>query len=475
MVAVTSSVIEVEVSCGLPDEIDLVVPRKPGPERSSQRYEADGAMTDPHRLSAAQAASLISAGRLTSEELVRSCLDRIGERDGAVGAWEFLDPDLALRAARQRDGERPRGPLHGVPIGIKDIVDTADLPTACGSPIYAGRRPADDAACVRRLRDAGAVIIGKTVTTEFALFRPGRTVNPHDPARTPGGSSSGTAAAVADYHVPVALGSQTAGSIVRPASFCGVFGLKPTYGSFELSGVKMISSSLDTLGHLARAAEDLAVVAQVLSARGPAGFDLGATSLNGRTPRIGFVRMPEWGRIDPDARDRIERAVDRLASQTFVDEIAAPAGFENLAEAQITIMECEAPRGLEEEWRRHPDQLSEGLRALLERGNARPPETYRDAQRVAGECRGRIGELFRDVDVVLAPSVLGEAPAGLDTTGDPLLCRAWTLLGTPAVAVPGLLGADGLPLGVQVVAPPGEDATALAAARWLAPRLAGEG
>lgn len=427
-------------------------------------------MTIPHQLSATEAARLIRTGGLTSAELVRSCLDRIGEHDDVVGAWEYLDPDLAVAEARRRDAEEPRGPLHGVPIGIKDIVDTADMPTACGTTIYDGRRPPGDAACVRRLRDAGAVILGKTVTTEFALFRPGRTANPHDPSRTPGGSSSGSAAAVSDYQVPVALGTQTAGSIIRPASFCGVFGLKPTYGAFDLTGVKAVSSSLDTLGHLARTAEDLALVAEVLAGPGP---DFGLETGEGpeTTPSIGFARTPEWGHVDPSTQSLITRAVDRLADDTAIEEATVPTVFGGLVEAQTTIMEYEAARSLGDEWRGHPDQLSPQLLAVLERGRATALGAYEDAVRLAGECRDRLPELFRAADVVLAPCVLGEAPPGLDATGDPLLCRAWTLLGTPTVAVPGLRGPGGLPLGVQVVAPRGRDGVALAAARWIAARL----
>jgi Asp-tRNA(Asn)/Glu-tRNA(Gln) amidotransferase A subunit family amidase len=216
-------------------------------------------------LTATEAAERIRTGALTSEALVRACLDRIAERDGALHAWAHVDPDRALAEARARDAEEPRGPLHGVPVGVKDLIDTADLPTAYGSPIYAGYRPAVDAACVERLRAAGAVVLGKTVTTEFALFHPGPTCNPHDPGRTPGGSSSGSAAAVADGHVPLALGTQTAGSIIRPAGFCGVWGFKPTFERLPTAGIKPIAPSLDTLGPFARGPDDLALCAGVLA------------------------------------------------------------------------------------------------------------------------------------------------------------------------------------------------------------------
>ncbi|MGH3443506.1 MAG: amidase [Nitriliruptorales bacterium] len=422
-------------------------------------------------LSAVDAARRIRAGELTAVELVTACLDRIVAWDEDVRAWTYLDPELALREARDRDGEEPRGPLHGIPVGVKDIVDTAAQPTELGSPVHAGRQPSTDAGCVARLRAAGAVILGKTVTTELALFTPGPTTNPHDPTRTPGGSSSGSAAAVADGMVPLALGTQTAGSVVRPASFCGVFGLKPTFGAFPLDGVKEVSASLDTLGHFARDAHDLAVVAGVLAGR----IGSFAPETPDRSWRIGFARTHEWGQADPFTRERIEAAVEQLADEADVDDVDLPAHWSGLVEAQTVIMEAEAAAALAPERRDHADRLSANLLEMLDRGAGHDPETVREARALADRCRAELRESVGDRDVLLAPSVLGEAPVGLDRTGDPLFCRMWTLLGAPTVAVPGLRGPAGLPLGVQVVAPHGRDALAIGAAAWLAPRLAAVG
>lgn len=428
-------------------------------------------MSDVTELSAVEAAERIRAGELSSVELVGACLERIVAREEEVRAWTYLDPDLALRQARDRDREEPRGPLHGVPVGIKDIVDTADLPTELGSSIHAGRRPAADALCVARLRSAGAVILGKTVTTEFALFSPGPTTNPHDPGRTPGGSSSGSAAAVADAMVLVALGTQTAGSVVRPASFCGIFGLKPTFGAFPLDGVKQVSASLDTLGHFARDAVDLAVVADVLA--GTRGVF--APDSPDRRWRIGFVRTHEWDRAEPSTRECIEQAVRVIAGEAEVDEVDLPAHWSGLVEAQTVIMEAEAAATFAAERRDRPDELSANLLDMLDRGAAHDAAALDRSRELGDRCRRELADVVGDRDVLLAPSVIGEAPVGLDGTGDPLFCRMWTLVGPPTVSVPGLRGPAGMPLGVQVVAPQGRDGRAIAAAGWLAPRLAAAG
>ncbi len=418
-------------------------------------------------LSATQAAAAIAAGELDSITLVQACLDRIAERDGVVGAWQLLDPEAALRSARKRDATAPTGPLHGVPVGIKDLIDTADLPTRYGSDIHTGHRPTADAACVALLRAAGAVLLGKTVTTEFATFFPGRTANPLDPTRTPGGSSSGSAAAVADRMVPIALGTQTAASIVRPASFCGVFGMKPTFGLVDRSGVKPLAPSLDTVGWFARTPDDLALVGRVLAgARG----STRAAPLPER-PRVGFVRTPQWPQADATTQERLEQAVRRLAIDADVCELSLPGPFDGLVEAQTQIMEREAALALAAEWCDHRDDLSDQLQELLARGRALPEAVYEQAQQLASECRARLGDLFADVDLLLAPSAVGEAPPGLDHTGDPLFARMWTLLHSPAVSVPGLVGPAGMPLGVQVLTASGDDERAVDAAAWVSARL----
>jgi Asp-tRNA(Asn)/Glu-tRNA(Gln) amidotransferase A subunit family amidase len=417
----------------------------------------------PAAWSATAAAAAIRVGQVRSEDVVAACLERIAERDDHVRAWTHVDPERALAEARRRDATPAVGPLHGVPVGIKDLIDTADAPTAYGSPIHAGHRPARDATCVVRLRDAGAVILGKTVTTEFALFHPGPTANPHDPARTPGGSSSGSAAAVADHMVPVALGTQTAGSIVRPASFCGIYGYKPTFGAVPTDGVKAIGPSLDTIGPLARTVDDLALTAGVLrGAPGP--------GTPGRAPSIAFARTWEWERADATTRETIGALVARLD----LPEITLPAPYADLVSAQTTIMEAEAAAALAPEHRAHPEHLSAQLREMLARGDALGDDVVRRARDHAARCRDLLPSVFADHDVLLVPSTVGEAPEGLDATGDPVFCRIWTLLGTPAVAIPGLRGPHGMPLGIQVVADLDDDAVALTAARVIGDTLARE-
>jgi Asp-tRNA(Asn)/Glu-tRNA(Gln) amidotransferase A subunit family amidase len=321
--------------------------------------------------------------------------------------------------------------------------------------------------------------MGKTVTTEFALFHPGKTANPRDVARTPGGSSSGSAAAVVDCMVPVALGTQTAGSIIRPASYCGTFGFKPTFGALSRARIREISPTLDTLGHFARTVDDLALVANVLAGHDSADpataepthvrFDTVASDQQWPR-RIAFVPTSHWDRADPRARARIEEAITGL-NEVDVDEVSLPPEFDELVDAQISIMEREAFRSLRDEWERNPELISSELAALLERGRDVSKDVYEAALERAIVCRRRLHQMFDHYDFVITPSVLGEAPIGLQSTGDPLFCRMWTLLGAPAVAVPGLIGPDGLPLGVQVIGPLHRDEVALAAAEWLSERL----
>jgi Asp-tRNA(Asn)/Glu-tRNA(Gln) amidotransferase A subunit family amidase len=425
-------------------------------------------MTDLHERSASQLAAAVRDGEVRAEEVVATFLDRVTARESELRAWAHLDPDRAIAEARRRDADEPRGPLHGVPVGVKDIVDTGDLPTEHGSPIYRDHRPSDDAVVVARLRAAGAVVLGKTVTTEFAFFTPGPTTNPHDPARTPGGSSSGSAAAVAARTVPLAVGTQTAGSVVRPASFCGTVGAKPTFGVVPTAGVKPAAPSLDTVGvftnDVGDAALALGVMADDLDRFRPA--DLG------ERPRIGFARTHEWDQLEPATRAALDAAVERLARHVEVVEVVLPASFAGLVDAQQTVMATEALRMLADERSHHADLLSDGLRTYLEGAEALVAG-YDDAISLAARCRDQLPEAFAGVEVVLAPSVIGEAPS-IETTGDPLLCRAWTLLGTPTVAVPGLRGPAGLPLGVQTIALPGRDDLALGGAAIIADVLGAE-
>ena len=426
------------------------------------------------RLGAAEAARRIAAGELSSEALVAACLERIAAREDTVRAWAHLDADAALAQARERDAEPPRGPLHGVPVGIKDIVDTADLPTERGSTIHAGRRPARDAACVARLREAGAVLLGKTVTTEFATYQPSRTRNPADPACTPGGSSSGSAAAVADGMVPVALGSQTAGSVVRPAAFCGTLGLKPTRGLVDLTGVMQLSPELDTLGWFAREVADLELLGAVLADGWPAPPGGGAAAAaDGEPPALALARTPWWERADADGQRAVKSAAQRLKQAgARVREIELPERFAPLPDAHDTLMAFEVARSLSWEYEHHRDALSDLLRGYIERGRAVAPESARATVELAARCRSDLEALLGGGEALLVPAVVGEAPPLVQgSTGDALFCRPWSLLGAPALAVPGPTGTHGLPIGVQLVMPPGADRALLAAGGWVAERL----
>jgi Asp-tRNA(Asn)/Glu-tRNA(Gln) amidotransferase A subunit family amidase len=442
---------------------------------------------DPCRLGAAEAARRIAAGDLSSAALVAACLERIAAREDTVHAWAHLDAGAALAQARARDAEPARGPLHGVPVGVKDIVDTADLPTERGSAIHAGRRPAADAACVARLRAAGAVILGKTVTTEFAYFSPGPTRNPADPARTPGGSSSGSAAAVADAMVPVAIGSQTAGSVIRPAAFCGVLGLKPTRGLVDLTGVMALSGNLDTLGWFAREAEDLALVARVLADDWPGApgdrpaapaadaeiGDGGADDHDGAAPAFALARTPWWDRADADAHHAVTRAAERLAAAgAAVRDLDLPAPFAPLPEAQEALMAFDMARSLAHEHEHHAEEMSDVLRALLDRGRTIDRAVAADAVARGAECRALLAGTLAPGETLLVPAASGEPPPFAEgVTGDPLFCRPWTLLGVPALSVPGATGSHGAPVGVQLVAPARADAALVAAGAWAVRQL----
>ena len=421
-----------------------------------------------NELLAATASVLVAIGKVTSRELVETCLLRIEEREPAIGAWAWLDPEQVLAEADRRDREPRRGPLHGVPVGIKDIMDTADMPTEHGSPIYRGNRPAADAAVVAALRAAGAVIMGKTVTTEFAAFHPGKTANPHNPAHTPGGSSSGSAAAVADFMVPLALGTQTMGSVIRPAAFCGVFGYKPSFGTFARAGVKPSSNSVDTIGLFARALDDVVLMSMALTGGAPEDFD-GPLD---RPPRIGLFRGPHWSKAEPAAAAHLEQAARALATGgANVTEIATAPIFAEAYEAHRTIVIYEMAMALGHEWRVHRDLISPALSELLTAGAACPFARYLAAQEVVARARQWLADNFGGVDVWLTPSAPGEAPEGLAGTGDPVFNRLWTVLHTPCLTLPTDKGPHGLPLGVQVIGRFRDDARLIAAARWIAQHL----
>ena len=436
-----------------------------------------------HLLSASEGARLIAEGKISSVELVGACLAHIEKVEPAVQAWTFLDPAYALSQARAADEFRlsgsVTGPLHGVPAGLKDIIDTADMPTENGSALHAGRTPSRDAAVARMLRAAGAIVMGKTVTTEFATRTPGKTRNPHDPRHTPGGSSSGSAAAVAAGMVPLALGSQTGGSVIRPASYCGVFAIKPTHGLIPRSGMFQLSRTLDHVGLFARTLEDLALGLEQV-----AGHDEGDPDSRPRPrvpyraiaaedpplpPTLAFVKTPRWSQVAPDAQEAFGELVETLGDR--VEEVEL---FEGEAlEWARTITDAEVAVNLAREWEAAPTGLSASLRARIERGRAVLARDYLQARARVPSLVAGYTELFEQrYDAILTPAAPGTAPEGLESTGDPMFNTVWTLCGMPAVTVPLMRGANGLPLGVQLVGPRDGDARLLRTARWLVERVA---
>ena len=438
----------------------------------------------PVALSASDAARRIRDGVLTSEELVQSCLEHIRALEPKVQAWQFLDEEHALAQARVFDqrkrGGEPIGPLHGVPVGVKDIIDTADMPTENGTVLHEGRTPRDDAAVVRMLRAAGAVILGKTVMTECAYFNPGKTRNPHDAEHTPGGSSSGSAAAVGSGMVPLALGSQTAGSVIRPAAFCGAYGFKPTHGLIPRTGVLALSRTLDHVGLFARSIDDLALLLEQLQ-----GYDerdpdtrprarIPFRSVAGEEPPLepmfAFVKTPHWERMDPDAKEAYAELREALGKQ--VEEVQVFVSGNEPWDWHRTIMEAEMAANLEPLWSEGAEKLSEKLRALLERGKeTRALDYQRALRRIAPTVEG-FDELFMQrYDAIITPPALGTAPKGLASTGDPAFCSVWTLLGMPAITLPLMQGENGLPLGVQLIGRKGYDARLLRTARWLEKKI----
>jgi Asp-tRNA(Asn)/Glu-tRNA(Gln) amidotransferase A subunit family amidase len=415
-------------------------------------------------MSASEAGRAIRERRLRSEALVTACLERIASRDAELAAWAHVAAEAALAQARALDRQPVRGPLHGVPVGIKDIFDTADMPTEHGSSIYRGNRPRADAAAVALLRQAGCVILGKTATTEFALIHPSATRNPHNPAHSPGGSSSGSAAAVADHMVPLALGTQTGGSVIRPAAYCGVIGLKPSYGSINRSGVKQVSDTLDTVGLFANTVEDAALALNLLSSRRIPDFAAKVAA-----PRIGFARTSRWNDADDATRAALESAAKRLDSAgADVRDAALPAAAEALFEEHGPIMNFEAARALAWEQAKHREAISAALLKRLDGGWAASRERYDSARQTASDARRQFADLMRGFDLLLTPSAPGEAPMGLTSTGDSLFNRVWTLLGVPCITLPCGSGPNGLPLGMQFVAAIEQDAALLAHAHWAA-------
>lgn len=418
-------------------------------------------------LTAWQASRLLARRELKSLDLVRACLDRITEREGAVHAFVQVNPDAALAQARALDAGPVRGLLHGLPLGVKDLFDTADFATAYGSSVYAGQRPLADAAAVALCREAGAVVLGKTVTTEFAYFQPGPTRNPHKLTHTPGGSSSGSAAAVADRMLPLALGTQTAGSLIRPAAFCGVVGYKPSHGRVSGAGVKSLSQTLDVVGGFGRSVRDMGLLGAVLTG------DARLTDwTEPATVRIGLCQTPHWSQVDGDTQQAWALATATLAPlAAHCVDVVLPQGFESLVPLQKEVMAFEMARALSHERLQHRKALSARLGSLMDEGMAISGATHADNLALATAWRLRMAALFERHDVLLTPSATGEAPEGIEATGDPLFCRSWTLLGLPCVHLPFTRGSKGLPIGLQLVGRLGEDHRLLAAAHWVHERL----
>lgn len=432
-----------------------------------------------NELSATEAGRRIRSGELRSVELVTACLDHIESTEDRVGAWQHLDRQYALEQAHSADEFRKSGagigPLHGVPIGVKDIVDTRAWPTECGSPILAGRQPAKDAHLVTLLREAGAIIVGKTVTTEFALYHPGKTSNPHDLERTPGGSSSGSAAAVAANMVPLSIGSQTNGSMIRPASYCGVYGFKPTKASISREGVLLLSRFLDTMGVYARSIEDVALICESLFHYDERDADmvlrarpmLSATAMSDPpvAPKFAFVKSPVWDQADSDVQQGFEELTTHLGPDC--DEVELPEVFNNAVDWHRTVMNADLAKNLGRHYARAKTLLSTRLQNMIEDGQHYLATEYNQAIDAVGVLNAGLDQVFNRYDAIITPAATGEAPVGLDSTGDPVFCTLWTLTGLPAISLPLLEGTAGLPMGVQVVGARFDDARLLRSARYL--------
>lgn len=436
-------------------------------------------MPAPNALNASDAARQIREGHLSSVDLVTSCLQRIDETEPTLKAWAYLDREGALAQAAALDAirkaGRPLGALHGVPVGLKDIVDTKDMPTERGTPIFAGRRPEKDAAVVERLREAGAVILGKTVSTELAFLHASETRNPHDPSRTPGGSSSGSAAAVAAYNLPLAVGTQTNGSVIRPASFCGVFGLKPTRGVISRRGILQTCESLDQVGAFGRSLEDVALLCDVLG-----GYDPndplcyprprprmleGAGSEAPVDPAFIWLDMPYHDRLTTDAAEGMEAVIEGLGEH--IERSAVSPNLAALVKVQQVIHEYEFCRHLAHVIETNFDLLSEDLRGVVERGRTISESDYREALAIKDSAEAFFESFFHDYDAIVAPAAAGAAPPFGPNTGDPVFCSTWTVAGLPCVTLPLLVDEGGLPVGLQLIGGLEEDDRLMRTANWL--------
>lgn len=444
------------------------------------------ANSDLFLLSATQAAAEIARGAFSAEDYTRACLARVDAVEKDVQAFAHLDPEHAIAQARRLDEHKAKGgalgPLHGVPVAIKDIIDTEDYPTEFGSPVYVGRRPYHDATVVAKLRSAGAVIMGKTVTTEFAYFNPGKTCNPHDFTRTPGGSSSGSAAAVAAGMVPLALGSQTNGSIIRPASFCGVFATKPSHGLVSRKGVLSLSCELDHVGPFARNLEDIALVMETLAGYDPDDEDTRPIAVPPfrkvlsekfpLAPRFAFVRTPIWDKADESTRTAFEQLANKLGESCYPVDL--PERYVAAWEAQRTIMSVDMAHRFGPAADQRGEGVSQVMHDLIAAGRKVTATTYLRSLDVARALEDGLNSVFEECNAIITPASRGVAPVGLGSTGDPAFCSLWTLTGLPSLCLPLLSGEDDMPLGVQLIGATGDDVRLLRTARWLVEAIGGK-
>ena len=438
-------------------------------------------------LSATEAVGKIRDGEITSEELVQACLDRIDQADGEIEAWAHLKPEYALDQARMLDAQRaeggPVGPLHGIPVGVKDIFDTELLPTENGTVLDSGRQPMEDCRVVSLLKEAGAVIMGKTVTTELALLGPGKTKNPHNPAHTPGGSSSGSAAAVASYMVPLAIGSQTNGSVIRPASFCGIVGFKPSHGLIPRTGVLALSAPLDTVGTYARSIEDVALLTELLVAHDPGDKDtrararppLSRTAAEEppMTPMIAFAKTAVWDQADKETQEAFGELIELLGDDCSDLPLSEP--FDHAVEMHRNIMNADLAKSFAGYYERGKDKLTDTLCEMIEFGQKVSAVDYNKAVEYRELLNSGLNLVFDFYDIIITPATPGPAPAGLESTGSPVFNTLWTFTGVPAITLPLMQGENGMPLGVQLIGPRGDDARLLRTARWLTSRVADDG
>ncbi|MGB3200178.1 MAG: amidase [Nodosilinea sp.] len=435
-----------------------------------------------YHLTATEAIAQLSAANISSLELSQACLERIDQRERVVDAWQYLDAnqviDQAIACDQARAAGAPLGALHGIPVAIKDICATADMPTGWGTPIHAGQQLNYDAAVVERLRAAGAVIMGKTVSTEYALARAGKTKNPHALNHTPGGSSSGSAAAVADRMVPIAIGTQTGGSVLRPAAYCGVLGFKPSFGAISRFGVMPVCRDLDHVGVFARSLADIALLCSVLmgaDGRDPDCWGAGVSSNlpeRGRSPRIGFVRTSAWHEVEAEAQAALGDSLERLAQAgATVADVSMPSTWDEYLATIDVLMACGAAVNHGSDYDRYGEALSPQLRQVIERGRAYGSLAYGVARQAVVDYSIALAPLWAEYDALVTPVTTGPAPEGLHNTGSFKFCGPWTLLGVPALSIPVGRAKNQLPLAIQLVGARGADGHLLAIADWVMAQL----